>query len=252
VLKQPEAVTWDGAPAADLAQQLNVPCLELRTEVESTQDIAHALAEQGAVHGTIVLADAQRSGRGRMGRSWASEPGAGVWCTIIARPHDARALDVLSVRVGLHVAEALDGLAGGETIRLKWPNDLLLAGRKLGGILIEARWSGAKLSWIAIGVGINVETPNVAAAVGFPAGVRRRDVLSRIVRAVDAAINAAGWLTSNELERYRSRDALVGRDIVEPGPGRVKGIAESAALLVESNEGVQEYRAGTIRYAEDA
>jgi BirA family transcriptional regulator, biotin operon repressor / biotin---[acetyl-CoA-carboxylase] ligase len=244
--------TWDGATAADLAQQLNVPRLELRSEVESTQDIAHALAEQGAAPGTVVLADAQRSGRGRMGRNWASEPGAGVWCTIIARPTDVSALDVLSVRVGLHVAEALDVLTGGDRIQLKWPNDLVLAGKKLGGILIEARWSGTSLSWIAIGVGVNVQAPKVLQGAGFPVAVQRRDVLSGIVRGVNAATDATGWLTASELDRYRSRDTLVGRDIVEPGAGRVRGIAESGALLVESNGGVQEYRAGTIRYAEDA
>jgi BirA family transcriptional regulator, biotin operon repressor / biotin---[acetyl-CoA-carboxylase] ligase len=252
------SVTWDGASAEQLGQLLDVPRVELRNEVESTQDIAHALAEQGAAHGTVVLADAQRSGRGRMGRSWASEPGAGVWCTIVARPTDPRAVDVLSVRVGLQIAEALDVLIGGETIRLKWPNDLLRGDGKLGGILIEARWSGTTLSWIAIGVGVNVRPPAVPYAAGLALGIPRRDVLAGIVRAVDSATNARGWLTAEELGRYRSRDALLGRRIIEPGRGKVMGIAESGALLVESNggvggmEGVQEYRAGTIRYAEDA
>ena len=244
--------TWEGANARDLSIELQLPRLELRAEVESTQDIAHALAEQGAAAGTVVLADMQRSGRGRMGRSWASEPGAGVWCTVIARPTDARAVDVLSVRVGLQVAEALDALTGGRTIRLKWPNDLLLGDGKLGGILIEARWSGTTLSWVAIGIGVNVRPPDVPQAAGFPSGVRRRDVLAGIIRGVQAATAAEGWLTVNELERYRSRDALLGRDIVGPGPGRVAGIAENGALVVASNGGMQEYRAGTIRYAEDA
>lgn len=244
--------TWDGVTARELAAALRIPRLELRAEVESTQDIAHALAEQGAPQGTVVLADAQRSGRGRMGRSWASDPGAGVWCTVVARPTDARAVDVLSVRVGLLVAEALDALAGGQAIRLKWPNDLLLGDGKLGGILLEARWSGTALSWVAIGIGVNVRAPDVPQAAGFPPGVRRRDVLAGIVRGVQAAIAGEGWLTAGELERYRSRDALLGRDIVGPGAGRVTGIAASGALLVESGRGIQEYRAGTIRYAEDA
>jgi hypothetical protein len=75
--------TWDGITAEELERALQLPRLELRAEVESTQDIAHALAEQGTPDGTFVLADAQRAGRGRMGRSWASELGAGIWCTMI-------------------------------------------------------------------------------------------------------------------------------------------------------------------------
>jgi len=246
------APTWDGMTASALARSLNVPRLELRAEVESTQDIAHALAEQEAPHGILVLADAQRSGRGRMGRSWASEPGNGVWCTMVARPTDPRGVDVLSIRLGLGIAEELDTLARPEGIRLKWPNDLLLNGGKLGGILIEARWSGSTLSWVAIGIGINVRAPDVPRAAGFGPDVQRRDVLAGVVRAAQAATSATGWLTPDELRRYRSRDALAGREIVEPGRGQVTGIAESGALLVETRQGRQEYRAGTIRYAEDA
>ena len=244
--------TWDGITAEELERALHLPRLELRAEVESTQDVAHALAEQGAPEGTLVLADSQRAGRGRMGRNWASEPGAGVWCTMIARPADLRALDVLSIRLGLGIAEALDAFAHGKTLRVKWPNDLLLDDRKLGGILIEARWSGATLSWVAIGMGINVRVPAVAQATGLGASVPRRHVLEAVVGAAKAATSAGGWLTEDELRRYRSRDALVGRAIAEPGRGRVTGIAESGALLVETDSGVQEYRAGTIKYAEDA
>ena len=244
--------TWDGDTAEELERALHLPRLELRAEVESTQDIAHALAEQGAPDLTLVLADAQRSGRGRMGRSWASEPGAGVWCTMIARPSDPRAVDVLSVRLGLGIAEALDPLARPGTIALKWPNDLVLGQGKLGGILIEARWSGATLSWVAIGMGINVRVPDVPHATGLGAGVRRRDVLEAVVGAAKDATSATGWLTADELRRYRSRDALIERSITEPGRGRVTGIAESGALLVETDGRLQEYRAGTIKYAEDA
>ena len=243
--------TWDGATAPELAAALGVPRLELRAEVESTQDIAHALAERGAPHGTVVLADAQRSGRGRMGRSWTSAPGQGVWCTLVLRPTDLRAVDVLSIRLGLFIAEALDHLSG-EPLRLKWPNDLLRHGRKIGGILAEARWSGAALSWIAVGVGLNVRTPDIPQAAGLPEGVMRHDVLVAIVQAARRAGDAVGWLTGDELNRYRTRDALMGRHVVEPGAGEVAGISDSGALLVRGSSGIQEYRAGTIRFAEES
>ncbi|HYC49869.1 MAG TPA: biotin--[acetyl-CoA-carboxylase] ligase [Gemmatimonadaceae bacterium] len=245
-------VTWDGASATELAKTLDIARLELRDEVESTQDIAHALAEQGAPHGTLVLADAQRAGRGRMGRTWSSEPGAGVWCTFVARPTDLRALDVLSIRLGLSIGEALDALTAPRRIQLKWPNDLLLGDGKLGGILTEARWSGTTLSWVAIGMGINVRPPDVPLGAGLGDGVQRRDVLGAVVDAAAQATSAKGWLTADERTRYRSRDALLGRRITEPGRGVVAGIAESGALRVETGQGVTEYRAGTIKYAEDA
>ena len=242
--------TWEGHSAADLAGLLRVSRVELYAVVDSTQDVAHALAEQGAVGGTVVVADAQRAGRGRQGRAWSSDPGRGVWCTIIERPHDARAVDVLSLRAGLYLAEALDPLAG-ETVRVKWPNDLMLRGGKVAGILAEARWSGSTPSWVAVGVGVNVATPDVAAAAGLPPGPGRAHVLAAIVGAVRAACAAPGWLTDDEVQRYARRDLLVGRRVLAPAEGTVLGIAPSGAIILRTAHGTEQYRAGTIPLAED-
>jgi BirA family biotin operon repressor/biotin-[acetyl-CoA-carboxylase] ligase len=266
------AVTWDGDTAHGLAARCAVPHVELLAETESTQDVAHVLAENGAPAGTLVLADSQRAGRGRLGRSWSSQPGRGVWCTLIERPLDTKALEVLSIRAGLLVAEALDDLAGAR-VGLKWPNDLVVPRAviprsaatsgyrrqrvlqlgKLGGILTEAHWSGASLAWVAIGVGINVLAPtDVADAVGLRAGVERADVLKAIVRAVRSAAQANGHLSREELDRYRDRDLLVGRRIVSPGEGTVAGIADNGAIIIDTAGGTAQFRAGTIRFAEDA
>jgi BirA family biotin operon repressor/biotin-[acetyl-CoA-carboxylase] ligase len=260
------AVTWDGHTADALATRCAVPHVELLAETESTQDVAHVLAENGARAGTLVLADAQRAGRGRLGRSWTSQPGRGVWCTLIERPVDTKALEVLSIRVGLLVAEALDDLAGAR-VGLKWPNDLVVAVDviprsaatrdlqlgKLGGILTEARWFGASITWVAIGVGINVLAPtDVADAVGLRAGAQRTDVLKAIVRAVRSAARAEGHLSREELDRYRDRDVLVGRRILSPGAGTIVGIAGSGAIIIDTTTGAAQFRTGTIRLAEDA
>ena len=101
-------VTWDGHTAGSLALRCGVPRVELHAETESTLDIAHHLAQQGAPSGTVVLADYQKAGRGRLGRRWISQPGRGVWVTVLERPRDVRAIEVLSLRVGLRCAEALD------------------------------------------------------------------------------------------------------------------------------------------------
>ena len=92
--------------------------------------------------------------------------GAGVWLTLIERPADIRALDVLYLRCGLRAAAALDALAG-DTIALKWPNDLYARGRKLAGIPIETRWRVSTPDWVAIGFGLNVVAPELGEALRF-------------------------------------------------------------------------------------
>src|SRR5207237_457605 len=94
------------------------------------------------------------AGRGRDGRTWHS-PAGGVWLGVLLRPGRVE-LGVMSVRVGLAVADAVDALLGRPEARLKWPNDVLLAERKLAGILCEGRWQGEALQWLAVGVGVNV------------------------------------------------------------------------------------------------
>ena len=250
-------VTWDGYDAPVLAELCAVPRLELLAETDSTQNVAHALAEAGATPGTVVLADTQRAGRGRMGRSWSSESGAGVWCTIIERP-SVDVVAVLSLRVGLYAAEQLDRLAGGKVL-VKWPNDLVIPGApgdlrltKLGGILVEARWTGQSLAWVSIGVGVNVVAPtSVANAGGMAPGARRMDVLAAIVGATRAAAAQRGALTAGELERFAARDALAGRRILSPVPGIAVGINAAGELRVEASRGVEHVRTGTVELAHE-
>jgi len=259
-------VTWDGHSAESLAMRCGVPRLVLLAEAESTLDVAHQLAEDGSPSGTVVLADYQTAGRGRFGRSWISEPGQGVWVTVLEHPRDAKAVDVLSLRVGLRCAEALDVLAG-ERVRVKWPNDLVLrrtggggvdgAVGKLGGILIEARWiagGGGDVgtpAWAAIGVGINVVAPqNVELAVGLRPDVTRVAVLSAVVRAVRDAACCDGLLSAYEVARFANRDVLVGRRIVAPGDGVVAGVDPTGALVVATAHGTERHRTGTVRLAD--
>ena len=238
--------TWDGLNARDVGARLGIPNIWMYAEVDSTQDVAHGLAEQGVPAGAVVVADAQRSGRGRQGKSWASQPGQGVWCTVVERPGDPGAFEVLSLRVGMHLAAALDEFAD-ERVRLKWPNDLLLREGKLAGILTEARWSGSSLSWVAVGVGVNVSHPGVEGAAALRPGTQRLDVLRALVEAVRNAAASRGGLTTEELARYTERDALRGRRIVAPGVGEVQGIDASGALIVSDGRGLATYRSGTVQ-----
>ena len=152
------ALTYDAVTESELGRRLDVPRVALYDTVESTMDVAHELAERGAPAGSLVLANTQRAGRGRGGRRWLSAPGSGIWMTLVERPNDPQALEVLSLRVGIRAARALDRFAPAP-IGLKWPNDLYLLGGKLGGILVETRWREGRPDWVAIGLGLNVVAP---------------------------------------------------------------------------------------------
>lgn len=244
------ALTYDGYSAADLARECEVPRVGLLADTTSTLDVAHELAARGAPAGTLVVADSQSAGRGRLGRAWVSAPARGVWCTLVERPTDVIALDVLSIRVGMAVALRLDAIAG-ETVGVKWPNDLVLRAGKVGGILTEARWSGATLAWVAIGVGVNVQAPDgVVGAAGLPAGVQRIDVLAAIVAGIREAASRSGYLDAAELNAFQERDILPGHRLSSPASGVADGIAADGALIIRTASGVEHHRAGTVRFSE--
>ena len=240
---------FDGLAAAELARRLDLPRVELFEEVGSTLDVAHRIAAD-APNGTLVLADEQTAGRGRQGRRWASSAGAGIWLTMIERPTDARALDVLSLRCGLYAAEALEPLADGP-LSLKWPNDLYLGARKLAGILIETRWRGTAPDWVAVGFGLNVSAPALETGVGLAAGVTRLEALERLVPALRAAAAASRHLGADELARWARRDLAVGRRVESPTAGVGAGISPTGELLVEGIDGiVSRHRTGSLTFAE--
>lgn len=209
-------------------------------------DTAHRLAGEGAPPGTLVLADQQTTGRGRGGKVWESRPGQGIWMTLIERPGDERAIEVLSIRVGLAVAKALDRFAE-EPIRLKWPNDLYTNGRKLAGILVEARWREGKPEWVAIGIGINIIAPaELATSIGLELGTSRLEVLEEVVALIRSALRENGSLTSAELAEFRTRDMALGHMCIEPANGEVRGITDRGELVVALADSVVKVRSGSL------
>ena len=245
-------VRYDGATAKDLASWLALPRVELRDAVSSTQDVAHALAADDAPAGTLVLANEQTSGRGRQGRSWISEPGAGVWLTLVERPTDPASADVLSLRVGLALARALEPFASAG-VRLKWPNDVYAAGRKLAGVLAEARWRDGTIEWVAVGVGINVVAPGrEPRAIGLAPGTTRLDVLRAAVPLLRAAATTVGHLTESELGEFSARDYAAGQGCVSPLAGRVAGIDATGALLINTGSRIAAVRAGSLVLQQEA
>lgn len=214
-------------------------------------DVAHALAAEGAPDGTVVIADAQTSGRGRGGKRWSSEPGAGIWLTLVERPNDPAAIEVLSLRLGLEAARAVERFAP-TPVRLKWPNDIHLRTGKLAGVLVEARWQDGRLAWVAIGVGMNVRAPSdQSVAAGLRNDARRLDVLGALVPALRRAAWATGPLTAAERDEFERRDLALGRRIVAPGEGTVRGLTAAGELLVETDQGdLASYRHGSLVLAD--
>lgn len=258
---------WEGATPAELARAWGVPRVYLFDRIGSTNDLARELAEEGAPSGTVVLAEEQVAGRGRGGRRWASPAGLGLWISLVLRAPVADPA-LLPLAVGIQVARALDPFTCPVRPRLKWPNDLLLGDRKLGGILCEGVWAGDALAFTIVGIGLNVlHSPNDfppelharATSIRIAAGwyPPRLNVAAAIIGAVLTASDAvgAGVLGPAALDEIESRDVLRGRGVVvtasettAPLYGTALGIAPDGALLLRTSAGVlRRIRSGSVR-----
>lgn len=234
------------------------------TETGSTNDVAASLAEHGAPEGTTVLALAQRQGRGRLGRTWFSPPGAGLYASVVCR--DRRAAPMLSLAGGVAVAEGIR-CATGLPVELKWPNDVVTAGaqpRKLAGILAEASTGAEGLQHVVLGFGINV----LPAAYPSEIAARATSIESELGRSVDPALVLAetlaalaghvARLASGEraplLARWRElAPSAAGRSVEWETPaGRARGVTagidSEGALLVRTGGHVERIVAGELRW----
>jgi len=234
------------------------PVVHRLERIASTQDVLHQLAAAGAASGTAVTAREQTGGRGSRGRGWTS-PIGGLWMSVLLRPAVAPALEVLSLRVALVVSAAIEVVFPGLVVQLKWPNDLVLAGRKLGGILCEARWQGGSLGWVAVGTGVNVANlvPALpgAGAIALTAlvpGARPEVLVEPIAAAIATQGDRHGYLSEAELAGYRARDWLAGKRLREPVPGTAGGVGRDGALLLRGDNGViREVRSGSVLTVDD-
>ena len=217
-----------GASGAPLGR----PRLHLR-ETGSVLDRARRAAGAGAPHGTLVTAGLQTAGRGRQGRAWAAPAGRALLLALIVREPDP----LLSLRAGLAAAD----LAGADA-RVKWPNDVLLDGRKVAGILVEGR---PQERWAVVGVGINaaVDPADLPLDVRDRAGTlglapsqlddALRDLLGALERWLGEAPEAV-------LAALRERDALLGAPVAwAGGSGTGAGITDTGALRIRHADGTE-------------
>jgi BirA family transcriptional regulator, biotin operon repressor / biotin---[acetyl-CoA-carboxylase] ligase len=219
-------------------------------------DVLHARALEGAPAGTAVVAAEQTGGRGSRGNSWVS-PVGGLWLSVLLRPERSSGLDLLSLRAGLAVSEALSSMEPGPPIEIRWPNDLMLGERKVGGILCEARWQGDALGWVVVGLGLNVNNPapeslgeaagNLADRLPGRSAGEMAEPLADVIRRIETGASA---LAAEEVERFRALDWLRGRSVRAPAGGVADGIAADGALLVRLGDGrLVTLRAGPVELA---
>jgi BirA family biotin operon repressor/biotin-[acetyl-CoA-carboxylase] ligase len=214
---------------------------------DSTNERTRELADQGALHGTLVTADEQESGRGRQGRVWSAPPGTAVLMSLILRDLDERHA-LLPLVAAVAVCEACEG-AGPVTPAVKWPNDVWIDGKKVSGILIEGR---PQAGWAVLGAGVNVTTdafPDDLAEIATSlrlAGVETTP--AQVLDALLASLNE--WLDAPHdavLAAWRERDALKGERVRwSGGEGVAAGIDDSGALLVETDDGRVTLDAGEV------
>jgi BirA family biotin operon repressor/biotin-[acetyl-CoA-carboxylase] ligase len=221
---------------------LGTPRLHLR-EIGSTSDRARELALAGAPHGALVTAAAQTAGRGRQGRGWTTQPGAAVTMSLVLRNPP----ELLPLAAAVAVAETCGTAA---EARIKWPNDVLVGGRKVAGILAEGR---PHEGWAVLGIGVNVAVdvgllpPELRERAGS-LGRSRADVepfLAALLVALERRLAAPA---AELLDAWRARDALLGREIAwAGGEGVAEGIDGEGRLVVRlAGGGHQTLNAGEV------
>lgn len=227
------------------------------TEIDSTNAYAYKIAKEGAEEGEIVIAEGQKHGKGRMGRSWISPEYLNLYLSVVLRPRlSASHAPQLTLMSGVALAETVESLIP-DRVQIKWPNDILIGGRKLAGILSESSCEGDRISFVVVGIGVNLNFPKdlmpeaikeTATSVlnVIKAPVDRQAFAQRLIRNLDRcygdlegrgfAYIAGRWETFFHLRGKKVKVELLDGSI----SGRAVGIDLDGALLLENDRGLRE------------
>ncbi len=228
--------------------------IDYHTLIASTNDRAKELAAEGAEEGTLVLAENQSSGRGRKGRSWFSDEGGGICLSMILRPvmNPAEA-SRLTLMTAVALAETMTDVTG-LSVNIKWPNDILVRGRKLSGILTEMSMEMDRVDYVVVGVGVNVNSDSrlfpadvrdIAASLAGEAGrpVSRADLVRRFLKRFEecySLITGQGFKAI--MDRWKALSDIIGRDVAvdligSRIRGRVEDVDGDGILVVRDEQG---------------
>ena len=250
------AAAPDRLGPAELAPHLAGRWRDIRwlAETDSTQRVARELGRAGVPEGTVVIAEAQTAGRGRLGRTWHSPRGVNLYCSIVLRPPlPPAAVPQVALVAGVAVAAALAEIPGVGP-RVKWPNDVLIDGRKVAGILTEMEAEVERVHHVILGIGVNLNAPRAA----FPPELRERatSLFLATGRRVDRAAVTGRLLAALEARygrfleggfeavraEWESYSCLTGTDVRVASAegemaGRVLGLDADGALMLARPDG---------------
>ncbi|MCX7175957.1 MAG: biotin--[acetyl-CoA-carboxylase] ligase [Proteobacteria bacterium] len=235
--------------------------VDVLAECDSTNTLLLSRAEAGAAAGSVLVAEHQTAGRGRRGRSWLSEAGDSLTFSLLWRFPPNKSLSGLSLAVGVAIAKSLESL-GASGIMLKWPNDVLLDGRKLAGVLIEVV-PGSRSEAVVIGVGVNLRLPQAmpqeirqTAAALVDAGIKvptRCILLATLLAEIhDVLTTFAGHGFAGLRDDWLKRHAFEGQtvrllsDFSATLEGRCRGVDSDGALILETSTGLQRIISGEV------
>lgn len=221
------------------------------SSIGSTNEVLKELAHQGAPEGTLVIADEQTAGKGRLGRKWLAPPGTSLLLSLLFRPnitpHQASRLTMIC---SLAIADAIEGLTG-LSVGLKWPNDVFIRGKKAGGILTESGTMGQHLDYVVVGMGLNVnldlsalpELRDMATSLSQELGreVPRLGLLWTILEGIEARYKSLRSGQSPH-EEWAARLVNLGREVQVTTPGEVlagwaEGVDADGALILRTPDG---------------
>ena len=208
-----------------LAGKMIGHCLYYYDEIGSTNDEAFRLGEKGAPEGTVLIAESQSSGKGRMQRIWYSPPGVNIYTSVILRPPVGTLQSTqIPIAAGVAAAETINDFCP-DKARIKWPNDVLIGGKKVCGILAQIKMSGQAVDFVVVGIGINVnlareqfpqDIQEIATSLAIEAGreISRPELIIRLYE------NMAKWyteLTRNGFntvrERWLNLSEMIGKTV---------------------------------------
>ncbi len=232
----------------------------LYQQIGSTNDEAKVLAEAGAPEGLLIVAEQQTAGRGRAGRTWQTPAGTQVAFSLVLRPDlPARLATRVVMLAGLAACEAVEQITGLRA-DLKWPNDVLLGGRKVAGILVESAFRDDRLAYAVLGLGLNVSwapAPEEAdfAATSLEAEARRAVDRLKLLRALLAALEVRYPALADPalVADWQARLTLLHTPIVVQADdrqvaGRATGVTPEGALIVQANDGeTHQFLAGDVK-----
>lgn len=234
-------------------------------KADSTNDLAMRSASEGAPHGTVFIADSQTGGKGRLGRTWVSPAGVNIYMSVILRPElSPREATLLTLLSSVACATALRRTTGLE-VSIKWPNDLMAGGRKLGGILLEMRSEPDRVLYAVVGIGININMKRnalpdivrpIATSLMEETGKkhRRTPIAAEILNEIENMLKTLERKGRGRiLSLWRELSSTLGKEVVvtagdETLRGTATDIDDEGRLILKTKTGILTISAGDLTH----